>query len=84
MQVINLSFAGIYSNSNNLNDQTINGGLLKADNIVIDQPNVAKSRRGQKNIIHILKQKMVKKFQNLLDPWLHIDLHYLPLQMIPY
>ena len=48
MQVLNLSFAGIYSNSNNLNDQTINGGLLKADNIVIDQPNVAKSRRGQK------------------------------------
>lgn len=48
MQVLNLSFAGIYSNTNNLNDQTINGGLLKADNIVIDQPNVAKSRRGQK------------------------------------
>ena len=48
MQVMNLSFAGIYSNTNNLNDQTINGGLLKADNIVIDQPNVAKSRRGQK------------------------------------
>lgn len=48
MQIMNLSFAGIYSNTNNLNDQTINGGLLKADNIVIDQPNVAKSRRGQK------------------------------------
>lgn len=48
MQILNLSFAGIYSNTNNLNDQTINGGLLKADNIVIDEPNVAKSRRGQK------------------------------------
>jgi len=48
MQVLNLSFNGIYSNTNNLNDQTINGGLLKADNIVIDQPNVAKSRRGFK------------------------------------
>lgn len=48
MQVLNLSFNGIYSNSNNLNDQTINGGLLRADNIVIDQPNVAKSRRGFK------------------------------------
>lgn len=48
MQILNLSFAGIYSNTNNLNDSSINGGLLKADNIVIDQPNVAKSRRGQK------------------------------------
>ena len=48
MQVLNLSFAGIHSTTNSLNDQTINGGLLKADNIVIDQPNIAKSRRGFK------------------------------------
>lgn len=48
MQVMNLSFAGIHSTTNSLNDQTINGGLLKADNIVIDQPNIAKSRRGFK------------------------------------
>lgn len=48
MQVLNLSFAGIHSTTNSLNDQTINGGLLKADNVVIDQPNIAKSRRGFK------------------------------------
>lgn len=47
-QILNLSFAGLYNNANVLNDQTINGGLLTADNIVIDQPNVAKSRRGFK------------------------------------
>ena len=57
-QVLNLSFAGLYNNANVLNDQTINGGLLTADNIVIDQPNVAKSRRGQsryKELVYSLR-----------------------------
>lgn len=57
-QVLNLSFAGLYNNANVLNDQTINGGLLTADNIVIDQPNVAKSRRGQSRYKELANEKI--------------------------